>query len=145
MENGKLNVVDAEIIVSHATPEQKKEIISMIEYKNALGLKYRISTIKPKKRQSKELAEDRVDEPEFQIPAIIVLQKLDVDDDNTQLIKEKIKELNTLLASSSKGKCVEIWYKPDLDKKDAFEKEIETLHKRWEPTRFQNGEQIWPK
>jgi hypothetical protein len=141
LENGKLNIVDAEIIVSHATPEQKEEIIRMIEYKNALGLKYRISTIKPKKNQLNKKVinkENVTDEPDLQMPAIIVFQKLDLDDDNAQLIKEKIQELNFIMESANKGKSVEIWYKPNLELKGG----VETLYKKWKPVRFKNGEQI---
>lgn len=148
LENGKLNIVDAEMIASHATPEQKTEIIEMLKNNITLGLRYRISTIKPRKKQVNKAmtnAERRADEPEFQMPAIIILQKFDLDNDNFQLIKEKIEELNVLLESSDQGKCREIWYTQELDTKHDLKGEIEALHKKWEPTRFQNGEQIWPK
>ena len=104
LEEGKINIVDAEIVASNATPEQRQEIIDIIKY-NRTGLRYRISSITPRKKQKPK-------EINSKLPAMIVLKNLEGNDDTTQLIKQKIKELSMLLESVESGDSNEIWYEP---------------------------------
>lgn len=101
LEKGKINVIDAEIVASNATPEQRQEIIEKIKY-NQSGLRYRISSITPRKKQKPK-------ESDVDLPAMIVLKNLEGDDETTKLIKQKIKELSELLACVESGESKEIW------------------------------------
>lgn len=107
LEEGKINVADAEIIASHATPEQREEIIDIIKY-NWPGLRYRISSITPRKKQ-------RPKELDFKLPGIIVLKNLEGDDETTKLIKQKLQELSILLESVEDEDSKGIWYEPSVE------------------------------
>jgi hypothetical protein len=137
LENGQLNINDADIIASHATPDQKAEIVTMLNNNQRLGLKSRIAAIKPRKKHKK------IDEKsESPLPSMIIFQNLDL---NNELVKEKIQELNNILAASAAPQdSIEIWYKPDTDATSEFKNEINRWHKKWNPIRFHNGKQIEP-
>lgn len=128
LEEGKINIVDAEIIASRATPEQREEIIDKIKY-NLPGLRYRISSITPRKKQKPK-------NTEFQIPAIIVLKNVDGDNETSQLIRQKIQELQILLDACQDGNPTEIWYKTDSQCTDDLKGELVKLYKKMQSKRL---------
>lgn len=129
LEDGKINVVDAEIVASNATSEQRQEIINKIMH-DGKGVRYNISLITPRKKHKVKIAE-------IQQPLLIVMKNLDADDDKTQLIKEKIRELRDLLISAGVENS-EIWYQPTDESNNAFKGELERLYKKIQPKRLGN-------